>query len=55
MLALEFDGEKLFNFMLSDKKREGDKLNFILLNEIGDPEIVSGIKKEDILEALKIS
>jgi 3-dehydroquinate synthetase len=55
MLALEFDGEKLFKFMLSDKKREGDKLNFILLNEIGDPEIVSGIKKEDILEALKIS
>ena len=55
MLALEFDGKKLFKFMLSDKKREGDKLNFILLNEIGDPEIVSGIKKEDILEALKIS
>ena len=55
MLKTEFDGEKLFQLMSSDKKREGDKLNFILLNEIGKPKIVSGLEKADILKAIKIS
>ena len=55
MLKTEFDGEKLFQLMSSDKKREGDKLNFILLNEIGEPKIVSGLEKADILKAIKIS
>lgn len=55
MLKTEFDGEKLFELMSSDKKREGDKLNFILLNEIGEPKIVSGLEKADILKAIKIS
>ena len=40
--------------MFSDKKKKGDKLNFILLNSIGSAETVSDIKDSDILESIKL-
>ena len=49
-----FEKSNLFELMSSDKKKKGDKLNFILLNSIGSAEIVSDIKDSDILESIKL-
>ena len=49
-----FERNNLFELMSSDKKKKGDKLNFILLNSIGSAEIVSDIKDSDILESIKL-
>ena len=49
-----FERNNLFELMSSDKKKKGDKLNFILLNSIGSAETVSDIKDSDILESIKL-
>tara|TARA_B100001175_G_scaffold91552_1_gene77343 strand:+ start:75 stop:1148 length:1074 start_codon:yes stop_codon:yes gene_type:complete len=49
-----FERNNLFELMSSDKKKKGDKLNFILLNYIGSAETVSDIKDSDILESIKL-
>ena len=49
-----FERNNLFELMSSDKKKKGDKLNFILLNSIGSAETVSDIKDSDILESINI-
>ena len=49
-----FEKNNLFELMSSDKKKKGDKLNFILLNSIGSAETVSDIKDSDILESIKL-
>ena len=38
--------------MSVDKKRSGDKLTFILLNEIGQAKINTDIEEEDIAKAI---
>ena len=49
-----FERNNLFELMSSDKKKKGDKLNFILLNSIGSAETVSDIKDSDILESINL-
>ena len=55
LLNSSFDENKLLQLMSSDKKRKGNDLNFILINKIGDPQIVSSPEKLQILESIKIS
>ena len=51
----QFNQSELFEKMSSDKKRVGDNLNLILLEDIGTPKIVSGLAKIEIKESMKIS
>ena len=51
----EFNQGELLEKMSSDKKRVGDDLNLILLEDIGIPKIVSGLEKIEIKESMKIS
>ena len=51
----EFNQDELLEKMSSDKKRVGDDLNLILLEDIGIPKIVSGLEKIEIKESMKIS
>lgn len=39
-VKLKIDTEKIWDVLLMDKKRDADKMNFILLNKIGDAKIV---------------
>jgi 3-dehydroquinate synthase len=55
LLNTSFDENKLLQLMSSDKKRKGNDLNFILMNKIGDPQIVSSPEELHILESIKIS
>ena len=55
LLNSSFDENKLLQLMSSDKKRKGNDLNFILINKIGDPQIVSSPERLQILESIKIS
>jgi 3-dehydroquinate synthase len=38
--SLKFDANKIFKLMISDKKRAGKDINFILLSAIGNAEVV---------------
>jgi 3-dehydroquinate synthase len=40
-IQFEFDKQKVFAVLTKDKKRDGDIMNFILLNKIGDAKIQS--------------
>lgn len=40
-VSLQFDKERIWNGLLSDKKRAGDKMNFILLSKIGSASVVA--------------
>ena len=51
----QFNQSELLEKMSSDKKRVGDNLNLILLEDIGTPKIVSGLEKIEIKESMKIS
>ncbi|MEO5944445.1 MAG: 3-dehydroquinate synthase [Ferruginibacter sp.] len=39
-IKLKIDADKIWELLLMDKKRDADKMNFILLNKIGDAKIV---------------
>ena len=41
--------------MSSDKKRKGNKLNFVLLNSIGSAEVCSDIDDQEILNSIKLT
>ena len=47
------DIEQIHDLMIYDKKNEADKLNFVLLEEIGSPVIDQQITKEFFIEAFK--
>jgi 3-dehydroquinate synthase len=47
------DIEQIHDLMIYDKKNEADKLNFVLLEEIGSPVIDQQITKELFIEAFK--
>ena len=49
----KIDPEELYSAMQSDKKKQGNELNFIVLNKIGKAKKVTGISKETVLEVLK--
>ena len=53
LLQNKFEASALLKLMAVDKKKKGDKLNFILLDAIGSTKIVSDIKESDILESIK--
>jgi len=46
------NGEKLLEYIKYDKKRIRNKVNFILLKDIGEAMIYNDIKDKDILEAI---
>ena len=41
--------------MSADKKKKGDRLNFILLSSIGEAQILSDIQESDIIESIKLN
>ena len=49
----KIDPEELYSAMQLDKKKQGNELNFIVLNKIGKAKKVTGISKETVLEVLK--
>jgi 3-dehydroquinate synthetase len=53
-LQNKFEASAILKLMSSDKKKKGDKLNFILLDAIGSTNIVSDIKESDILQSIKL-
>ena len=54
LLQNQFEDKTLLQLMSSDKKKKGDKLNFILIDAIGSTKIVSDIKESDILQSIKL-
>ena len=52
-LVNTFDDKKLMENMSVDKKRSGNKLNFIVLNKIGQAKITSDIKESEISLAIQ--
>jgi 3-dehydroquinate synthetase len=54
LLQNKFEASAILKLMSSDKKKKGDKLNFILLDAIGSTNIVSDIKESDILQSIKL-
>ena len=52
-LNIDFEDQKLIENMSVDKKRTGDKLVFILLEEIGVAKIKKDISVADIATAIK--
>ena len=54
LLQNKFEASALLKLMSVDKKKKGDKLNFILLDAIGSTKIVSDIKESDILQSIKL-
>ena len=52
-LKINFDKKRLLENMSVDKKREGNKLIFILLKEIGQAKIKSDIDESKVLEAIQ--
>ena len=51
----EFQPDNLLELMSSDKKRKGNKLNFVLLNSIGSAEVCSDIDDQEILNSIKLT
>ena len=51
----EFQPDHLLELMSSDKKRKGNKLNFVLLNSIGSAEVCSDIDDQEILNSIKLT
>ena len=49
----EKDIEQIHDLMIYDKKNEGDKLNFVLLEDIGSPFVDQQITKELFMESFK--
>jgi len=45
-------GNKIYNLMLSDKKNSNNKINLILLKNIGSPYLKKGLSKEKIKKLL---
>ena len=41
--------------MQSDKKKKGNKLNFILLEKLGKARNIKGVQKKKVLEAIKLA
>ena len=54
LLQNKFEASALLKLMSADKKKKGDKLNFVLLDAIGSTNIVSDIKESDILQSIKL-
>ena len=52
-LKIAFDEKKLIENMSVDKKREGDKLIFVLLEEIGRAKVEAGIDESEIVKAIQ--
>jgi 3-dehydroquinate synthase len=50
----EFDKEKVFSILTKDKKRDGDSMNFILLNKVGESIIhsISLTQLEDLMNQI---
>ena len=55
LLKSEFQPNDLVKLMSADKKKKGDSLNFILLNSIGEAQILSDIQESDIIESIKLT
>ncbi len=51
----KIDPENLYTAMQSDKKKEGNKLNFIVLEKIGVAKKMKDLSKEIVVEAIKSS
>ena len=49
------DKEELYEAMLIDKKKRGNSLNFIVLEEIGKAKLVNEIPKDIVLEAIEVT
>ena len=49
------DKEELYEAMLIDKKKRGNSLNFIVLEEIGKAKLVNDIPKDTVLEAIEVT
>ena len=49
----KIDPEDLYSAMQSDKKKQGNKLNFIVLEEIGKAKKINGLSKETVLKAIE--
>ncbi|MCR5467891.1 MAG: 3-dehydroquinate synthase [Lachnospiraceae bacterium] len=47
------DANTIYDYTLSDKKRAGNSIKFILLHSIGDAYIEKGLSKENILAGIK--
>jgi 3-dehydroquinate synthase len=47
------DPEEILKVMAHDKKVEGDKTKFILLNRIGDSRIDTTVTREELIQAIK--
>ncbi len=47
--------EDLYEAMQSDKKKKGNKLNFILLEKLGKAKNIKGVQKKKVLEAIKLA
>jgi 3-dehydroquinate synthetase len=49
-----FDKEQVFSILTKDKKRDGDTMNFILLNKIGEAIIqpISLMQVEDLMNQI---
>ncbi len=45
--------EDIYNVTRLDKKMQSDKINFILLNQIGNAIIDTTVSKEELLEAIR--
>ena len=51
-LKITFDEKKLIENMSVDKKRVGDKLIFVLLEEIGRAKVEADINESEIVKAI---
>ena len=52
-LKIAFDEKKLIENMSVDKKRVGDKLIFVLLEEIGRAKVEADIDESEIVKAIQ--
>ena len=52
-LKITFDEKKLLENMSVDKKREGNKLIFVLLEKIGQAKVKADIDKSEIVKAIQ--
>lgn len=50
-VAINFDKDKIFHLLISDKKREGEKINYVLLEKIGKG-VIKKIPVNDIYNFL---
>ena len=51
--AVELDSEYIVDLIRSDKKRDGDRIRFVLLNKIGEAVIDDSIRDDEMIEAVQ--